>query len=407
MERFKKILLLVVLCATLCMTVASASPPVIVSESAVLIDADTGQIMYSKDMHRQMYPASITKILTVVAGLERLSMTDTMTMSHNAVFSIPYKSSHVALDEGETITMEQAVHAALLKSANDACNGIAERVAGTTEDFAVIMNETATKAGAINSNFVNPHGLYEENHYTTAYDMAMICRYALGNETFRKVFGTYKYVMAPTNEQEEERLFIHQHKMISDPNMKYEGIIGGKEGWTSVSKCTLVTAAERDGKTLIAVVMKCIKDDDKYADTKALLDYGFSGFTDVTITESDIPEELSCSLENDVVLHLPDDVAKSSLLYETSFEADGEKLIILNADGDELMRVPCTIKVEEPEVAEEAPAPENKGGISVLLIIGIIILVPIVLIALFLLGIIIRKKIYKMIRRHKRRKRRK
>ncbi|MBE6965683.1 MAG: D-alanyl-D-alanine carboxypeptidase, partial [Ruminococcaceae bacterium] len=270
---------LIVLSVFLLLTVtAFAAPPELVSESAVLIDAETGQVLYDKEMHKQMYPASITKILTVITGLEKLSMTEKMTMSHYAVFSLPVGSSHIALDEGEEITMEQAVYAALLMSANDACNGIAEKAAGSIEAFTEMMNETASRAGAKNSNFVNAHGLSDDNHYTTAYDMAMICRYALKNQTFRKVFSTYKYVMSPTNKQPEKRTFVNQHYMVSVPDMKYDGIIGGKAGWTSVSKCTLVTAAERDGRCLIAVVMKCVKDKDKYADTKALLDWGFENF---------------------------------------------------------------------------------------------------------------------------------
>ena len=281
MKLFKKLLVAAILVSLFLTATAFAAGPELVSESAVLIDADTGQILYDKDMHRQMYPASITKILTVITGLEKLNMDDRMTMSHYAVFSIPVGSSHIALDENEEISMEQAVYAALLMSANDACNGIAERIAGSTDAYAVMMNETAKRAGAFNSNFVNPHGLSDDNHYTTAYDMAMICRYALKNETFKKVFGTYKYIMAPTNEQPESRTFINQHYMVSDPKLRYDGIIGGKAGWTKVSKCTLVTAAERNGKTLIAVVMKCVMDNDKYADTKALLDYGFENFTPV------------------------------------------------------------------------------------------------------------------------------
>ena len=152
-------------------------------------------------MHTQMYPASITKILTVLLGIENGRLQDKVTMSREAVFSITRGSSHIALTDGEEITLEQALYAAMLPSANDASNGIAEHISGSIEDFAVLMNKRAREAGAINSNFVNPHGLHDEEHVSTAYDMAMITRAALRNDTFRQIFGTVRYTIPPTNKQ--------------------------------------------------------------------------------------------------------------------------------------------------------------------------------------------------------------
>ena len=404
MKRFILLLTALLVLSLFCAT-ANAAAPTLVSESAVLIDADTGQILYNKDMHRQMYPASITKILTVITGLEKLPMTETMTMSHYAVFSIPVGSSHIALDEGEVITMEQAVYAALLMSANDACNGIAERIAGSTESYAVMMNETAKRAGAINSNFVNPHGLFDENHYTTAYDMAMICRYALGNETFRKVFGTRKYVMAPTNEQPEERPFINQHDMIGNSSRRYEGVIGGKEGWTSVSKCTLVTAAERNGRTLIAVVMKCVKDADKYNDTRLLLDYGFSDeFTDVTFATSSLPRGSGYRLPNPIKLHLPDGVEKKDLRISIAMENGKDLAIVRYPDGSELGKFPCEVLIDVSEKTPEEKKQARLGSVlKTILLVALAIILPFVL---FVVYIAIRKEIYRARRRRRRRNRR-
>ncbi len=384
---------------------AHAAAPTLVSESAVLIDANTGQILYNKDMHRQMYPASITKILTVITGLEKLPMSETMTMSHYSVFSIPVGSSHIALDEGEVITMEQAGYAALLMSANDACDGIAERIAGSTDAYAVMMNETAKRAGAINSNFVNPHGLFDENHYTTAYDMAMICRYALRNATFRKVFGTRKYVMTPTNEQPVERPFINQHDMVSDSRKKYDGIIGGKEGWTSKSKCTLVTAAERDGKMLIAVVMKCIKDADKYNDTKLLLDYGFSDeFSDVTLETSDLPQGGGHTFSKPLKLHLPKGISKADLNISTAMENGDDLVVVTYPDGSELGKFPCTVSID---VSEKTPKEKNLDTIfSIIKTILIIILAIILPFVLFVIFIAIRKEIHRARKRRRRQNRR-
>ena len=404
MKRFILLLSSLLVLSLFCAT-SYAAAPTLVSESAVLIDADTGQILYNKDMHRQMYPASITKILTVITGLERLPMTETMTMSHYAVFSIPVGSSHIALDEGEVITMEQAVYAALLMSANDACNGIAERIAGSTDAYAVMMNETAKRAGAINSNFVNPHGLFDENHYTTAYDMAMICRYALRNETFRKVFGTRKYVMAPTNEQPEERPFINQHDMIGTAERKYEGILGGKEGWTSVSKCTLVTAAERNGKTLIAVVMKCVKDADKYNDTKLLLDYGFSDeFSETQLATSDLPRGGGYTLPTPIKLHLPSGITKQDLRISTVMENGEDLAIVRYPDGSELGKFPCTVSIDVSEKTPEEKSRDKRNAVwKTILIIFLAIISPFVLFVAF---IAIRKEIYRARRRRRRRNRR-
>lgn len=384
---------------------AFAAPPELVSESAVLIDAETGQVLYDKEMHKQMYPASITKILTVITGLEKLSMTEKMTMSHYAVFSLPVGSSHIALDEGEEITMEQAVYAALLMSANDACNGIAEKAAGSIEAFTEMMNETASRAGAKNSNFVNAHGLSDDNHYTTAYDMAMICRYALKNETFRKVFSTYKYVMSPTNKQPEKRTFVNQHYMVSVPDMKYDGIIGGKAGWTSVSKCTLVTAAERDGRCLIAVVMKCVKDKDKYADTKALLDWGFENFNEVSYNTSDLPSG-GYAFENPVELLLPAGKTREDVSLSVTMEDGVDYAVFSYADGEEILRTPCSVSIDvSAKTAGEVRRDTIKGIVGG--VVKTVLTIVLCIIGAFVIlctAIIVRKRIYRAKKKKRRRR---
>ncbi len=405
MKRFFRFFLALAMIFSLTAQVYAAEPSLI-SESAVLIDAETGQVLYDKEMHRQMYPASITKILTVITGLEKLPMTEKMTMSHYAVFSLPVGSSHIALDEGEEITMENAVYAALLMSANDACNGIAEKAAGSVDAFAEMMNETALRAGAINSNFVNAHGLSDENHYTTAYDMAMICRYALQNETFRKVFGTYKYIMPPNNKQPESRTFINQHYMVSDPKLKYDGIIGGKAGWTSVSKCTLVTAAERDGRCLIAVVMKCVKDDDKYADTKALLDWGFSEFTEARFDTSDLPKGGGHTLDKPVELLLPEGKTREDVEVSVTMEDGVDYAVFSYIGGEEILRTPCSVSIDvsaktDGELRREAIS-NVIGNVVGALLIGVLCVVG--AFVLLCAAIIIRKKIYRSRKKRRRRK---
>ena len=256
-----------------------STPPALISESAVLIDADSGQVLYSKEMDKQQYPASITKIITVALALENAQLTDTITMSDTAVNSVGRNTSHIALTGGEMITVEHAVYAAMLMSANDACNGLAEHVSGTIEGFASLMTQKAAEWGAKNTHFNNANGLKDDKHYTSAYDMAMIMRHALTIDKFREIIGTKTYEMPPNNKQDEIRYFANQHSMLMDPKFAYEGLIGGKAGYTTAAQFTLVTAAKRNGITLIAVVMKSPRNDDKYHDTAALLDYGFNNFS--------------------------------------------------------------------------------------------------------------------------------
>ena len=258
------------------------APPVIESEAAVLMDARTGQILLEKNMHECLYPASITKIMTVLLGVENADLDETVTMSHDAVFSIELGASHIALDEGEQISMEQALMAAMLPSANEACNGIAEHISGSVPAFVQLMNERAAQAGALNTTFANANGLSDPQHLTTAYDMAMITQAAIQNPQFRRIFGTSHYVIAPTNKQIETRYLWAEHKMFECGRYEYDGVIGGKTGYTRASGNTLVTLAQRGERELIVVAIRSLNQA-VYTDTAALLDYGFNQFNDSSI----------------------------------------------------------------------------------------------------------------------------
>ena len=403
MTRFLK-LLIAALFVSLLLCTASAEEPSLVSESAVLMDADTGQVLYDKNMHVQRHPASITKIATVICGLENGNLSDKITMSEEAVFSVSRNSSHIALDVGEELTLEEASYAALLVSANEACNGIAEHCGGSIDNFVSIMNQTAKKAGAKNTNFVNANGLRDSRHLTTAYDMACITRYALRNDDFRKIFGTFKYTMAPTNKQPEERPWSNQHYMISDPAFHYEGVIGGKVGYTTDALCTLVTAAERDGKTLIAVVMKCPQDYDRYHDTEKLFDYGFDLFDTVTVTNDDLPTDKAYRLESDFKVSVRKGTSKSDLSIRVSKE-DGEYFaIVSDKEGLELAKVSCTVEEKKGPVVVSLSPEDKPRKISPLAVLGLVVLSIILLFVLFILAIIIRKKIYRALRRYRRRR---
>ncbi|MCL1874096.1 MAG: D-alanyl-D-alanine carboxypeptidase [Clostridiales bacterium] len=262
----------------------------LISETAVLMDGETGQVLFEKDHQLKMAPASITKIMTALLALENSEPGSIISMSEEAVFSIGRGTSHIALDVDEELTLEDALYALAIESANDAANGIAEHISGSLAEFAALMNYRAQKAGAINTNFSNAHGLPDPDHYTTAYDMAMITRAALEIPRFTEIFSAFQYDMPPTNKQEEPRIFWRNNSLLTG-KYKYQGVIATKTGWTRDSQHTLVTAAKRDGRTLIAVVMKSSAPNDKWEDTVSLLDYGFSELISVNFTKEELAKE--------------------------------------------------------------------------------------------------------------------
>lgn len=282
---FLIVLALLVACAFLPGYAVEADEITLKSETAVLMDGETGQVLFEKDMYRRMFPASITKIMTALLALENGKLDDVITMSRDAVFSIGRGTSHVALDADEELTLEEALYAIALASANDAANGIAELIGKTMEGFATMMNGRAKQAGALDTNFTNAHGLFDEDHYTTAYDMARITMAAIENPVFTKIFSSLLYEMPPTNKQPETRTFRCTNAMLSGKN-KYEGVIASKTGWVNQSGNTLMAAARRDGRTLIAVVMQATGKADACEDVTALLEYGFSQPVEVRETET-------------------------------------------------------------------------------------------------------------------------
>ncbi len=267
--------------------------PSVASESAILMDANTGTILYEKNSHEELYPASTTKIMTVLLALENLSLDEVVTFSANAVFSIERNSSHIGIDVDEQLTVEQCLYGIMLESANEVSNGIAEQVSGSIEEFANLMNEKASSLGCQNTHFSNANGLPDETHYTSAYDLALISRAALQNETFRTITSTPRYTIPPTNIQPETRYLVNHHKMSPIKEYPYEGWMGGKTGYTTVAKSTLVTFAKRGDLELICVVMKA-DSPDHYTDTATLFDWGFENFQILNISEN----ESSYNIEN-------------------------------------------------------------------------------------------------------------
>lgn len=255
------------------------------AKAAVLLDAKTGMVLYQKNMSDQMDPASITKILTVYLALEKLDENSILTASASAIDNIDRSSSHIWLDYGEQAPMIDLAYASMMASANDATNVLAEAVSGTQDDFATFMNEVAMDAGALNSNFTNAHGLPDDGHKTTAYDMAVILRTAMKSDKFKEVFGALRYDMAPTNKQSETRVFSSGNEMMKNSKFKYEGVTGGKVGWTEIAGYTMVGTATKDNMDLIAVVLGCETSDARYEDMTKLFNYGFTNFKTIVMSK--------------------------------------------------------------------------------------------------------------------------
>lgn len=263
--------------------------PSITCESAILIDADTGSILYEKDSHRKAYPASTTKILTGLLTIENCNLNDTMTFSSKAANSVnPYEDANLSMKAGEQITVEQALYGLLLYSANEIAYGLAEQVAGSADAFVDMMNNKAKELGAINTHFANPSGLYDPNHYTTAYDMAMIARGCYNNASFVNIDSTFSSYTIPATNMSAQRTIKHRHKMLKGREFYYEYCKGGKTGFTDESLMTLVTFAEKDGMRLICVVFRSPDDSTRYIDTRSLFDWGFSNFKKSTTSDSQI-----------------------------------------------------------------------------------------------------------------------
>ncbi|MBQ3393613.1 MAG: D-alanyl-D-alanine carboxypeptidase [Oscillospiraceae bacterium] len=313
--------------------------PRIISETAVLIDAESGQVLYNKDMDKVMYPASTTKVLTGLLAVELGDMNDVLTASYEALIPVG-SSSHIALAVDEQITLEQAMYAMSIESANDAANVIGEYIsAKANKPLGQLMNERAKQAGAKNSNFVNASGLPDDNHYTTAYDLAMITRERVKYDLFNTIFSAETYAMPGTNLKSQERVFHSQNWYINGVT-PCEGLVMSKVGWTEEAAHTMVTCCERDGLKLICVVMKSINRADKWKDTTALLDWAFSNYKRISFTGQYIAlsadEEMSIDKKGRLYVKKSDLVCPDVSIFLTKGDDDrGIRFNFTNPDISE------------------------------------------------------------------------
>ncbi len=252
---------------------------ILYSASACVMDAESGEILYYKNMDDQHYPASITKVLTGLLLIENAGLSDKITFTTECWDGINYYNDmNVGMLDGEQLTVEQALHCILMASANEVCSGAAIHVAGSVPAFVDMMNERAAQLGCENTHFVTPNGLHDKDHYTTAHDMALIARECIKNPVFRRITGTREYTITKTNKRKEGFPIAQKHQMLMYTANHYDACIGGKTGYTTEARNTLITYAEKNDMTLVCVIMYNA-DGHIYPDTRTALDYCFDHFS--------------------------------------------------------------------------------------------------------------------------------
>ncbi len=325
--------------------------------SAVLVEAESGRVLYEQNAHTRMPMASTTKIMTALVVLETCDLQATVCVDARAVGT---EGSSVYLYPEERLTVEQLLYALMLSSANDAAAALAYEVAGSIEGFAALMNQKAQALGLVNTRFANPHGLDAQGHYTTAYDLACITAYALENEDFLRIVSTQKKVI-PLREQEGARVLRNHNKLLAS----YEGCIGVKTGFTKKSGRCLVSAAERDGVRLVCVTLDC---PDDWRTHTSLLDSGFAAYERVSLADANayvtsLPVvggtqlQLYLQTNSELSVTLPRErgeircrIESTHFVYAPIAQGTHVADAVWTMDGEEIARAPlfATYGVEKP-----------------------------------------------------------
>lgn len=363
------------------------------SSSCILIESKTGRILYEKDAYSKYYPASTTKIMTALLTLENVSdLKEVATVSYNSVFTVPSGYSTDLLKVGEELTIEDLLYALLVKSSNEAANVLAEHISGNVESFATMMNTRAVELGCKNTHFVNPNGIHNENHYTTAYDLSLITQEAMKNETFRKIVSTASYTLPSTNKYDRiDRNLITTNDIIrKSSKYYYEYAIGIKTGYTTPAKNCLVAGANKDGVELILVLLHADKlnsnrESVRDIDAKNLFEYVYNNFSEKTIVDA------NGAVDTIKVKNATSKTKNLRLLAENKIEAlvTNDKLknsetpeIVLNENikapikqGDILGTIKYNIDGIEYETNLIAANDVEKSYTAVIIIIIVIILV--------------------------------
>lgn len=385
--------------------------PTIYSEGAVLIEANTGTVLYEKNSNEKLEPASTTKILTALLATEKCDLNEVATANNTAIKGIPSNYAIADIRVGEQFTIEQLLNVMLIHSANEAANVIAEHIAGSQEEFAKMMNERAKELGCKNSNFVNANGLENENHYTTAYDLALIMKQCIKNDVFKKILLTDKCTLPATELNSEERIFQNNNSLIEKGDKYYyQYCKGGKTGYTKEAKNCLVSFASKDGMDLIAVVLKGetteTGESARNRDTINLFEYGFNNYNlqtikkkDETVTSVEVKDndgntkQLKVKLENDIaVVNKDENKTQKDIKPEIDVNVENapiEKGEVVGTATYKINGEEYTSNLLAAETIEATKA-DTKSNSSILTIIKIIILIAF---AIIIMKMFIRVKV--------------
>ena len=261
--------------------------PEITSTAAVIMEDSTQTMLYSKNMDQELYPGATVKVMTVLVALENSQLTDEVTMTETGVSGVTDGGANISAQLGEVFTMEQCLYAIMLSSANDIALQVAEHVGGSVENFVQMMNDRAAQLGCTNTVFTKSTGLPDENQHTTAHDMALIMKAAIDNESFRTISNTVSYTIPATNVSGGERVLTNNFSMLNNTNASYyQYCLGGREGYTEASGSTLVCGAEKNGVSLIAVILQGASGTTA-AEAVSLLNYGFDNFQLLSLGDND------------------------------------------------------------------------------------------------------------------------
>lgn len=324
----------------------SPDKPLITSEAAILIDGKTGRTLYEKKPDKKMNPASLTKIATAIYAIENGNLDDIVTVSHNAR---EVDGTRVYLEEGEKVTLKRLIQGLLINSGNDAGVAIAEHLNGSVDEFATSLNRYLKDLGLQNTNFVNPHGLHDPEHQTTARDLALITKYALKNRLFREIFGTKE--LKWNGESWDTTIYTHHKLMRQQP---YDGITGGKTGYVVESGITLVTTATRGELSLIAVTLNAPSEDIAYHDTVDLLDYGFDNFNVESISEGQLFESNNEEyINNDILIYT---ISKNEKIHQ---QITNDGLLELKNDFQDVV---ATFQLERITTVDDKNVSETRDN---------------------------------------------
>ena len=347
-KRIKKIIISMIFITIImsnCIFVYAANDLNVDAKASLIIEENSGKVIYDDNSNIQNYPASVTKILTAILTLENCELTDKVTVSKNAISNIPSGYVIAPLFVGEQMSVEDLLYALMLKSANDAAYVLAEHVGGTVEGFSEMMNKKAEELGCKNSHFVNPNGIHNSNHYTTAYDMYLIARYAMKNEEFVKIVSTYQHALSATNKYSKNDRIMKNTNAFVNPSSRYydENVKGIKTGTTLQAGNCLITSTSKNGFDVITVILGAKTSESKFSETKKMFNYVFDNYEFTQI-------------------HKKGDVIKNIEVEKATKETKSLNLVISD-DIKAINNIKIKAEEIEPEISlnDEIIAPISKG----------------------------------------------